>query len=252
MEASDRLLEEIRFHDQQAHERAERLREADLAFSNETYLEHESWIRPAIEKLGEIRNCDLLDLGCGHAMAAIVFARVGARVTALDLSSGYLAEAQRRAHRNGVKLELVQADAERLPFTNASFDRIWGNAILHHLHLDTVAHEIHRVLRPGGVAVFAEPWGENPLLEWARQRLPYPGKSRTRDERPLRASQLDTLREHFPRLQVQGYQLLSMAGRVLGQGPLVRALAWCDDRLLRQVPTLHRWCRYVVLTLPRD
>ena len=108
------------------------------------------------------------------------------------------------------------------------------------------------MLRPGGLAVFCEPWGDNPLLEWARRRVPYPGKERTRDEQPLRGPDLARLAAVFPRLEVQPHQLLSMARRLLGDGLLSRGLAWCDDRLLHRLPALGRFCRYVVLALPRD
>jgi SAM-dependent methyltransferase len=250
--ATDRLGEEIAFHDRQARARAADLRRPDdLRFDDDDYLDHETWIRPAFERLGDVAGRRVLDFGCGHGMAGVVLARRGARVTAFDLSAGYLAEARRRAEANGVRLDLVQADGERLPFAAQSFDAIWGNAVLHHLDLARAARELHRVLRPGGVAVFCEPWGENALLEWARRRLPYPGKQRTRDERPLRAAGLGPLRAAFPGLAVEGYQLLAMARRLLGARRVGQALAWCDARLLRRVPGLSRYCRYVVLTLPR-
>src|SRR5207248_2416311 len=102
---------------------------------------------------------------------------------------------------------------------------------------------------PGGRAVFCEPWGENPLLEWARRRLPYPGKERTPDERPLRLRDLPALRQAFPALEVEGFQFLAMARRVLPPGRVAAGLEWCDRRLLRRVPALGRFCRYVMLTL---
>ena len=215
MDATDRLSEEIAFHDRQARERAGRLTANDLRVADDAYLDHETWVRPAFAKLGDVRGLDVLDLGCGHGMAAVVLARHGARVVATDLSAGYLAEAARRALANGIDLALVQADAERLPFADGSFDRVWGNAVLHHLDVGRAAREVRRILRPGGLAVFCEPWGGNALLEWARRRLPYPAKGRTRDERPLRGEQMPALREAFPRMQVEGYQLLSMARRCL-------------------------------------
>ncbi|MFO0881113.1 MAG: class I SAM-dependent methyltransferase [Gemmataceae bacterium] len=248
----DRLREEILFHDRQARERAGRFSSRDLCFTDDDYLDHETWIRPAFQRLGPVADCDVLDLGCGHAMASVVLARQGARVTAVDLSSGYLGEAARRALANGVDLDLAQADAERLPFPDASFDRIWGNAILHHLDITRAAREIRRVLRPQGLAVLCEPWGDNILLEWARRRLPYPGKARTRDEQPLHGSQLPALRAVFPHLQIEGFQLLGMARRLVGPGRLSRGLTWCDTRLLTAVPALGRMCRYAVLTLPRE
>ncbi len=252
MTATDRLGEEIAFHDRQARDRAGHLRLAgSLCFTDDDYLDHETWIRSAFERLGPLTGLRVLDFGCGHGMAGVVMARRGAQVTAFDLSAGYLVEASRRALANGVSIDLVQADGERLPFADSCFDRVWGNAILHHLDQRRAARELYRVLRPGGVAVFCEPWGENPLLDWARRRLPYPGKQRTRDERPLRAADLVLLRDVFPDMEVQGHQLLSMARRVVGEGRLSRGLLWCDQRLLRRMPALGRFCRYVVLTLTR-
>jgi SAM-dependent methyltransferase len=182
-------------------------------------------------------------------MAAVVLARRGAAVTAFDLSAEYVVEAKRRARANGVSVRTVQADGERLPFADASFDAVWGCAILHHLDLDRAGRELVRVLKPGGVAVFCEPWGGNPLLGFARRRLPYPGKHRTPDERPLRTRDLRPLREVFASVEVRGYQLLGMLRRVVRGGRFVAALDACDAQLLRAVPRLERYCRYVVLTL---
>jgi SAM-dependent methyltransferase len=181
----------------------------------------------------------------------VVMARRGGRVTAFDLSPGYADEARHRARANGTPVHLASANGERLPFADGSFDRVWGNAVLHHLDLRKAVRELRRVLAPGGVAVFCEPWGENPLLTWARRHLPYAGKGHTPDERPLRLRHLPFLREVFPRLEVEGHQFLSMAGRVLRPGKVTAGLAWCDARLLRFAPPLRRFCRYIVLTLPR-
>lgn len=253
MTATDRLSEEIAFHDRQAASRAGCFPDAaSFHFTDADFLDHETWTRPAFAKLGPLAGRDVLDLGCGHGMASVVLARARARVTAMDLSGGYLAEAARRAEANGVRVSFVQADAERLPFAAGSFDRVWGNAILHHLDVTAAARELMRVLRPGGVAVLCEPWGENPLLNLARRYLPYPGKDRTRDERPLRARDVEALRAVVPRVETEGYQLLGMARRVLGPGALSRGLAWCDARLLKRVPVLGHYCRYVILTLHRD
>jgi SAM-dependent methyltransferase len=251
MNAMDRLTSERAFHDDQAQLRSATfdLRPHDLQFDDDAYLDHESWIRPAFERLSDVSGLRVLDYGCGHAMAAVVLARRGARVTALDLSGGYLAEGRRRAEANGVAIDFVQADAERLPFIDGSFDRVWGNAILHHLDLSGAARELRRVLRPGGIAVFCEPWGGNPLLRWARRRVPYSAKGRTRDEEPLRRSHLRRLWEIFPRAEVRGFQFLSMARRVLAPGRLARWLDRSDDMLLARAPALQRFCRYVVITL---
>jgi SAM-dependent methyltransferase len=250
MPTARRLLNEQTFHDVQATERARVLRHpATLRFTDDAWLDHETWIRPAFRKLGNVAGLRVLDLGCGHGMATVVLARRGALVTAMDLSPGYLAETRRRCQANGVEAQFVIGDGDRLPFAEGSFDRVWGNAVLHHLDLVPAGKELRRVLALAGWAVFCEPWGENPLLNWARRRLPYPAKSRTPDEHPLRRRDLCYLADSFPDLECEAFQLLEMARRVLGPGRLAAGLQWCDTRLLRLWPALRCFCRYVVLTL---
>src|SRR5438552_1194577 len=60
----------------------------------DSYLDHETWIRPAFAQLGDLNGRHVLDFGCGHGMAAVTLAKLGARVTAFDLSPGYLQEAR--------------------------------------------------------------------------------------------------------------------------------------------------------------
>jgi SAM-dependent methyltransferase len=251
MEVDQRIRFEQAFHDRQAETRATffRGRTERLLVADDEYLDHEPWIRPALAKMGDVRGRRVLDFGCGHGMAAVVLAKRGAKVTAFDLSRGYLAEARARACANEVQIDFVQANGEFLPFANGSFHGIWGNAVLHHLDLDRAGRGLRRVLKPGGLAVFCEPWGGNPFLNWARRHLPYPRKERTPRERPLMACDLAVLGEFFERVEVTGYQFLSMASRVLKRDALVRTLRRWDASLLKRLPCCERWCRYVVLTL---
>ncbi len=120
MPTSERLSSEQLFHDRQAEARRSGLVGPNsLHFADSFWLDHETWIRPAIERLGDVANQPVLDLGCGHGMASVVLARRGANVTALDLSAGYLHEARRRAEANGVTVQFVQGSGERLPYADA-------------------------------------------------------------------------------------------------------------------------------------
>lgn len=248
------VLSEQAFHDRQARERAEffRAQPDHLFVAEANYLDHEPWIRPAFAALGEVQGRRVLDFGCGHGMASVLLARRGAKVTAFDLSGGYLQEVRERAGANQVQIDLVQANGEYLPFVDETFDAVWGNAVLHHLDLERAGRELRRVLKPGGRAVFCEPWGGNPLLNWARRQLPYPGKQRTPEETPLTALDMECLCQYFPGLETTGYQLFSMVSRIWKHGRLTRALTWCDTGLLKRVPGLGRWCRYVVLQMKKS
>ncbi|GIW81825.1 MAG: hypothetical protein KatS3mg105_3632 [Gemmatales bacterium] len=242
------------FHDRQAElRRMTFVRHPQrLLVDAERYLDHETWIRPAFARLGNVAGKSILDLGCGHGMASVVLAARGANVVACDLSAGYLAEARQRAIANHVSVKFVQADAHRLPFADATFDRIWGNAIVHHLVADEAAREIHRVLKPTGQAIFCEPWGENPLLNWSRKRLHYHGKERTSDEKPLGRPELLAFEKVFSHIEVQGFQLLAMLRRLMPGGLPIPFLEACDNFLLHAFPAMQRLCRYVVIVLKRD
>lgn len=250
----DRLQTELEFHDWQASCRAQDFRRQPdrFCFADDDYLQHETWIQPAFDKLGDVSGKRVLDFGCGHGMASVVLARHGARVTAFDLSLGYLSEACARAEANGVHIDFVQADGEHLPFADGSFDGIWGNAVLHHLDLHRTGAELQRVLRPRGLAVFCEPWGENPLLNWTRAYVPYPHKQRTPDEQPLRMKDIHILEQFFPHVYVEGFQLLSMFRRLWPNRILTRFLQRSDDVLLKRWTALHKYCRYVVVSLQRE
>lgn len=248
---SDRLRSEQHFHDQQAADRRQAWERdpASLHVSPEAYLDHEPWVRPALAKLGPLSRKRVLDFGCGHGMAAVELARYGAEVVAFDLSAGYVHETATRASANDAAVQAVVADGAKLPFRAGSFDAVWGVAILHHLPVAQAAREVKRVLAPGGVAVFCEPWGGNPLLRFARHRLPYPGKERTHDETPLRADDLALLRHVFPGCLVEYVQLLGMIRRAWQEFPFLDLLDRWDSYLLPRWPRLAGWSRYVVLTL---
>src|SRR3954467_1007109 len=72
--------------------------------------------------LGDVTGRRVLEIGCGSAMCSRWLVGRAARPVAFDLSAGMLRHAQLGAERTGIAVPLVQADAEHLPFTDASFD----------------------------------------------------------------------------------------------------------------------------------
>jgi len=248
-----RLLAERDFHQEQARQRWRVLGTdpARLRVQADDYLDHETWLRPAFALLGPVAGQRLLDYGCGHGLAGVLLAAMGAEVVAFDLAGGYVAEAAARAEVNGVtpRWRGVQAAGERLPFDNASFDRVWAHAVLHHVDLTAAAAELRRVLRPGGWVVAAEPWGGNPLLAWARRHWPYPHKERSADETPLLPADLELLRQHFSDVAVHPQQLFGMLRRRWPALPGRRWLDRLDRTLFQRLPALGQWSRYVVLVL---
>src|SRR5438874_2543841 len=70
--------------------------------------------------LGEVAGRRVLEVGCGAAQCSRWLRSQGAEPVAMDLSSGQLRQARRLAGTTGVGVPLVQADAQRLPFADAS------------------------------------------------------------------------------------------------------------------------------------
>jgi ubiquinone/menaquinone biosynthesis C-methylase UbiE len=98
-----------------------------------------------------------LEVGCGTGYFTLNLTQLGVigRASATDISPGMLTQLQANAARLGLTVDTVAADAERLPFADASFDLVHGHAVLHHLpDLDRAFAEFFRVLRPGGTLVF--------------------------------------------------------------------------------------------------
>ena len=72
--------------------------------------------------IGTIRDRVILDVGTGTGRAALLLARGGAHVTAVDASSEMLAVARRRAAEEGAPVRFLVGDAHALDFPDRSFD----------------------------------------------------------------------------------------------------------------------------------
>lgn len=93
----------------------------------------------------------VLDVAAGTGNASIPAAEAGADVTASDLTPELLEAGRRVAEARGLELDWVEADAERLPFEDASFDVVMSSiGCMFAPHHQDVADELVRVCRPGG------------------------------------------------------------------------------------------------------
>lgn len=124
---------------------------ADLVWCPENLREEDAHL------LGEVAGRSVLEIGCGSAMCSRWLAGRGARPVAFDLSAGMLRHALAGAAATGIDVPLVQADAQYLPFRDASFDIAFTafGAVGFVADSARVMREVARVLRPGGRWVFA-------------------------------------------------------------------------------------------------
>ena len=98
-----------------------------------------------------LKGKDVLEIGCGMGTHASMLARTGARLTAVDLTERAIEVTRRRFDVFGLQGDILRADAEKLPFADASFDQVWSWGVIHHSsRFEACLAEIGRVLRPGG------------------------------------------------------------------------------------------------------
>jgi SAM-dependent methyltransferase len=101
---------------------------------------------------------DALEIGAGTGYFSLNLARAGVvgRATCTDISPGMVAALERNARELGVEVRTAVCEATALPFPDGSFDVVLGHAVLHHLpDLERAFREFRRVLRPGGIVLFA-------------------------------------------------------------------------------------------------
>ncbi|MBP5326398.1 MAG: bifunctional demethylmenaquinone methyltransferase/2-methoxy-6-polyprenyl-1,4-benzoquinol methylase UbiE [Bacteroidales bacterium] len=123
------------------------------------------WRRRAAKQLSASKPCSsfsVLDVACGTGDLSLELLRQGYQVTGIDLSEEMLEIAKRKTATASSKFiiqnsKFLIADAESLPFADASFDAVTcAFGIRNFVHLEKGLSEMTRVLKPGGVMVILE------------------------------------------------------------------------------------------------
>lgn len=241
---------ELRWHEEEAHRRhhLDELLYRSPAF-DEVVEEQQAFLAPLDSDL-------LLEIGSGTGKETLLFSQKGLTVFTIDLSYVQLAAA--KAHvlntHPSARAFWVQANAEELPFADGAFDAIYGKAILHHLDLEIAADEVKRVLRNAGRASFAEPLAGHPLIWLGRKLTPH---LRTRDEHPLKWSELAAFAAQFDALPVKYFYVTAPLAYFLRLAPIFarifgdfwHMLLQVDQTLLTLLPPLRKLAWYGVVSL---
>jgi len=150
----------------------------------EAHRYREEFHIPLVAEFNDHYGEKVLEIGCGLGTDGRHFVRGGANYISCDLSFHSLALARRGFELFGLPGAFVCADAENLPFPDASFDLVYCHGILHHTpDTERAIREIHRALVSGGKAIVmlyaresfsyivgAQTFGRL-RLEWARLRM---------------------------------------------------------------------------------
>ena len=110
---------------------------------------------PRLIDFNAYRGKKVLDVGCGAGTDLARFARGGAIVTGVDLSSSAIELAKQNFAQQGLPADLREADGEALPFADNEFDFVFAHGVVQYTARDkALVDECRRVLKPGGTAVF--------------------------------------------------------------------------------------------------
>ena len=196
-----------------------------------------AWSLVLGETLGPER-LTLLDVGAGTGFLSVMAAKLGHRVTGLDLTPAMLDRARRRAGEADLDIAWHQGDAQALPFPDAVFDGVISRHVLWTMPDPAQAlREWIRVTRPGGRVIWFDamtpPAGwRNPAWMGRLRRTLAAGLRRLSRE-PDHAAP-----HHYDRGM---YDQLPLRG-VTSWQPLRELLAeiGVDDPIFRRLPALGR------------
>lgn len=210
-------------------------------------------------RMGDISGKEILDFGCGEGELSTQMARLGARVTGLDISPQLIEIAKRRAQIDGVAGEtsFLASNILESPLPENRFDIVVCYAVLHHVPIPEVFPQLLRCLKPSGMIYMVEPLALSSLLVKLRNLVPVP-KDASPVERPLNLEELNYLSNSLQDSRVQYFELFGRLQRFfpnrnkIDRGhPFTKAalvaLGTLDYLLLTLLPPLRRFYGEVVV-----
>jgi ubiquinone/menaquinone biosynthesis C-methylase UbiE len=181
-----------------------------------------------------------------------LLANRGAQVISLDLSPELIEVARERLRVHAITsgVDFIVGSAHSVPLPDESVDIVFGIAILHHLDLALSSHEVKRLLKKGGFAIFQEPVRNSGLLRAIRKVIPNTSPDISPFERPLTDTELREFAAGCSSYRAKPFTLPTSA--LLSMWPALQesSLYW-DARLLRAFPSLSYYSSVKVIKMTK-
>lgn len=209
--------------------------------------------RFALYLLQNLAGKKVLDYCAGTGATTVLIAKKRpARVESFDISPLAVRVAKMRMKANNVA-DIANprvASAYSMDYPDNHFDIVYGNAVLHHLDLDIAMKEVRRVLKPGGTAVFCEPFAGSSNLQRIRNLVPIKGDL-SPHERQLNPADIKVISGYFSRSEIYFFGLFSRLDKVIKSNGALDLISSVDENLLKTLPFLKKFSRTAVFRLTK-
>ena len=179
-------------------------KERELPKIDQSFAKQGSVTQQSFYKIiGDVKDKEVLEVGCGTGKLSVYLATQGAKVTSTDFTQNALENTRALAEFNNVadRVSLHQVDGLDLKSLNKKYDLVVGRFVLHHIEpFDKFVDVLHDVLNETGRGIFMENNSRNPFLMFARKNLagkmgiPRYGDD---EEYPLEPREIDMIGERF-------------------------------------------------------
>jgi 2-polyprenyl-3-methyl-5-hydroxy-6-metoxy-1,4-benzoquinol methylase len=195
-----------------------------------------------------------LEIGCADGLIAKRVLDFGAAyVLGIDVSHEFIG----RAKRLEVPGRLEFRCADVLQTVEGTYDVIFGRSILHHIdYKEALSNLYRRNLNPGGIMVFMEPLGSNPLIKLYHLVA---RSAHTPDEKSFDRNELQWFTETFPGTRIHPFNLLSfvtgLGSHILfrtANNPMLRLADTADEWLARHAPRLSPYYRHCLIEINKQ
>lgn len=237
-----------------------KLQNVDI-FLSDAILTDTSWHGMYLNKFSErIKGKEVLEIGCGDGLNALIMAVLGAKVTANDISSRSGVIINEVSAKLGLdNISFVEGEFQKAEMKTNSFDFIIGKAFLHHL-THTLEEEFlcqtAKLLKPDGEVRFFEPAMNSKLLDNLRLMVPVSGrpssmskkaynKWKVNDPHPQRDNSsshyIKTGKRYFTDVEVTYVGTVERLSRLMPENSFNRKYRRWAHRIESKLP---KWFRY--------